>query len=154
MHPEKIYWREAPKSMLSNYFCPKIVLRSTFWKIRRIQLQKYPQTHSEPKYGAYYMNNKVRVHGLVLLVQLNWRAASPFQKKCHGFPKPSLLSHRNQQVTSPSLEVRWSSLKFSTTKWTLQATLSGHTNLVVHAFTYMSAVLSPNVPRMTSLKSS
>ena len=62
---------EAPKSMLSNYFCTKQVLKGTFWKIRRIQIQIYPQIPIEPKYGAFYLNNKARVHGLVLLVQLS-----------------------------------------------------------------------------------
>ena len=47
------------------------LIKGTFWKIRRIQIQKYPQTSIEPKYGAFYLNDKVRVHGLVLLVQLS-----------------------------------------------------------------------------------
>ena len=37
-----------------------------------------PQTFIEPKYGAFYLNNKVRVHGLVLLVQLSRRVACPW----------------------------------------------------------------------------
>ena len=49
----------------------KNVLRSTFWKIWRIHLQIYPQTSIEPKYGAFYLNNIVRVHGLILLDQLS-----------------------------------------------------------------------------------
>ena len=35
------------------------------------------QNSIEPKYGAFYLNNKVKVHGLVLLVQLSWTVASP-----------------------------------------------------------------------------
>ena len=49
----------------------KMVLGGTLWKMRRIQIQIYPQTSIEPKYVAFYSNTKVRVHGLVLLVQLS-----------------------------------------------------------------------------------
>ena len=28
-------------------------------------VQIYPQTPIKPKYGAFYLNNKVRVHGIV-----------------------------------------------------------------------------------------
>ena len=62
---------EAPRYMLSNYFCKKQVLRGTFGKIRRIQIQIYPQTSIEPGYGASYLTNKVSAHGLGLLVQLS-----------------------------------------------------------------------------------
>ena len=48
-----------------------IGLRGTFWKIRHIQIQIYPQTYIEPKCGAFYLKNEVSVHGLVLLVQLS-----------------------------------------------------------------------------------
>ena len=65
--------------MLSNYFCKKHVLRGTFLTNWRIQIQIYPQTPTEPKYGAFYFNNKVSAHGLVLLVQLSWRVASYFE---------------------------------------------------------------------------
>ena len=43
----------------------------TFWKIRHIQIQIYPQTYVEPKYGAFYLKNEVSAHGLVLMVQLS-----------------------------------------------------------------------------------
>ena len=66
-----MHYCEAPEPLLSNYFCTKQVLRGTFWKIRRIQIQMNPQTPIKPKYGAFYLNNEVRVHGLVLLVQLS-----------------------------------------------------------------------------------
>ena len=59
------------QAMLSNYFCTKQLLKGTFWKIRLIQIQIYPQTSIEPKYGAFYLNKEVRVHGLVLLVKLS-----------------------------------------------------------------------------------
>ena len=50
----------------------------TFLKIRRIQTKIYPQSSIEPKYGTFYLNSKVRVYGLVLLVQLSQRVASPW----------------------------------------------------------------------------
>ena len=57
---------EAPRSMLSNYFCKKKqVLRSAFGEIWRIQIQMYPQTLIKLKYGAF--NSAL---GLWLLVQL------------------------------------------------------------------------------------
>ena len=68
---------EAPRSMLSNYFGRKQVLRGTFKAIWRIHTQMYPQTSIEPKYGEFYLKNKVSAHGLVLLVQLNQRVAPP-----------------------------------------------------------------------------
>ena len=40
----------------------KKVLRGTFWKIRHIQIQIYTQTYIEPKYGAFYLKNKVSAH--------------------------------------------------------------------------------------------
>ena len=62
---------EAPRSMLSNYIGKKQVLRGTFGEIWRIQIQIYHQTTIEPKDGAFYLKDKVSVHGLVLLVQLS-----------------------------------------------------------------------------------
>ena len=63
---------EAPRSMLSNYFGnKKQVLRDHFGEIWRIQIQMYPQTSIEPKYGEFYFKNEVSAHGLVLLVQLS-----------------------------------------------------------------------------------
>ena len=66
---------EAPRSMLSNYFCTKQVLRGTFGEIWRIQIQIYPKTYVELKYGAFYLNNEVSAHRLGLVVQLSWRVA-------------------------------------------------------------------------------
>ena len=43
-----------------------------------IEIQMYPQTYIEPKYGAFYLKNEVSAHELVLLVQLSWRVAPPF----------------------------------------------------------------------------
>ena len=63
------------KCLQNRVFCieqvprQKKVLKGTFWKIRRIQIEIYPETSMEPKYEAFYLDNKVRVHGLVLLVQ-------------------------------------------------------------------------------------
>ena len=53
------------------------VLGSVFQKIQRIQIQIYSQTSIERNYGEFYLKNKVSAHGLVLLVQLSWRVASP-----------------------------------------------------------------------------
>ena len=66
-----IHCCEAPISMLSNYFGKKQVLRGTFLEIGSIQIQIYPQTSIEPKYGAFYLKTKVSAHGIVLLVQLS-----------------------------------------------------------------------------------
>ena len=60
---------EAPRSMLSNYFCKKHVLRGNFEEIWHIQIQMYPNTYVELKYGACYLKNKVRAHRLGLVVQ-------------------------------------------------------------------------------------
>ena len=37
------------------------ILRGIFWEIRRIQIQLYPQTSIEPKYGAFYLKKEVSV---------------------------------------------------------------------------------------------
>ena len=66
-----LHCREAPRSMLSNYFCKKQVLRGTFGEIWRIQIQIYPKTYVELKYGACYLNNEVSAHRLGLVVQLS-----------------------------------------------------------------------------------
>ena len=71
LHPKMLHCCEAPRSMLSNYFGKKQVLRGTFGEIWRIQIQIYPQTSIEPRYGAFYLTNEVSVHGLGLLVQLS-----------------------------------------------------------------------------------
>ena len=52
-------------------------LEVLFWKIQHIQIQIYPQTYIEPKYGAFYLKNKVSAYGLVLLVQLSLKVAPP-----------------------------------------------------------------------------
>ena len=53
----------------------------TFWEIRQIQIQMYSPTYIEPKYGAFYLKNKVIAPGLVLLVVLSRRVAPPLKKK-------------------------------------------------------------------------
>ena len=60
LHPKMIHCCEAP--ILSNYFCKNQVLRGTFGEIWRIQIQIYPKTYVELKYGACYLNNKVSAH--------------------------------------------------------------------------------------------
>ena len=64
--------------MLSNYFVKKQVFGCTSEEIWRIQIQIYPRTSIEPRYGAFYLTNKVSAHGLGLLVQLSWRVAPPW----------------------------------------------------------------------------
>ena len=71
MHPKITHCCEAPSSMLSNFFGKIQVLRDNVEKIWRIQIQIYPQTSIEPKYGEFYLKNKASAHGLVLLVQLS-----------------------------------------------------------------------------------
>ena len=44
-------------------------MEGAFWKIQLIQIQIYPKTSIEAKYGAFYLRNKVSANGLVLLVQ-------------------------------------------------------------------------------------
>ena len=77
LHQQNIQCGKAPKSTLSNYFCTKQALEGTFWKIRLIQIQIKPQTPIEPNYAVFYLKSQVRVHKLVLLVQLSLRVASP-----------------------------------------------------------------------------
>ena len=74
-----IHCCEAPRSMLSNYFCKKQVLRGTFGEIWRIQIQIYLETYVELKYGACYLKIEVSAHRLGLVVQLSWRVAPPFK---------------------------------------------------------------------------
>ena len=57
LHPKMIHCCEALRSILSNYFCKKQVLRGTFEEILRIQIQIYPKTYVELKYGACYLTN-------------------------------------------------------------------------------------------------
>ena len=52
IHKCYIAVKHLDQSMLSNYFCKKQVLRSTFGKIWHIQIQIYPKTYVELKYGA------------------------------------------------------------------------------------------------------
>ena len=62
---------EAPRSMLSNYFSKKHVLRGTFGQIWPIQIKIYPKTYVKLKYGACYLKNKVIAHRSGLVVQLS-----------------------------------------------------------------------------------
>ena len=54
-----------------NKYSGKKVHEGTFCKIWHVKIQIYPQISIEPKYHAFYFNNEVTVHGLVLLVQMN-----------------------------------------------------------------------------------
>ena len=71
LHPKIIHCCEAPRSMLSNYFSKQQVLKDTFGEIWHIQIQMYPKTYVELKYGACYLKNKVSTHKLGLVVQLS-----------------------------------------------------------------------------------
>ena len=62
----RVFWIRKYQDILK-----KKILRGTFWKIWHIQIQIYPQTYIESKYGAFYLKNEVSAHGLVLLVQLS-----------------------------------------------------------------------------------
>ena len=65
----------------------------SFLKICRIQIKTCPQTSIEPKYSAFDLNNKVTVHGLVLLVQLSWqnRRILFFSQKWHNMGVESYM---------------------------------------------------------------
>ena len=71
LHLKMLHCCEAPISIISNYFCKRQVLGGTFGEIWRIEIQIYPKTYVELKYGACYMNNKVSAHILGLVVQLS-----------------------------------------------------------------------------------
>ena len=77
LHPKMIHCCEAPRSMISNYFCKNQVLRGTFGEIWRRQIHMYPKTYVELKYGACNLKNKVTAHILGLVVKLSWRVAPP-----------------------------------------------------------------------------
>ena len=72
LHQKMIHCCEAPRSMLSNYFGKKEVLRCTFGEIWRVQIQMYRQQ----KYGAFYFKNNVCANELGLVVQLS-RGVAP-----------------------------------------------------------------------------
>ena len=71
MHPKIMHCCEAPRSMLSNYFCKKQVLRGPFGEIWSIQIQIYPKIYVELKYGECYLKNEVSAYILGLVVQLS-----------------------------------------------------------------------------------
>ena len=59
---------------LYTCFLTTFVLRGTFGEIWRTQIQIYPTTYVDLKYGACYLKNKVSAHRLGLVVQLSWVA--------------------------------------------------------------------------------
>ena len=71
LHLKMINCCEAPRSILTNYFSKKQVLKGTFREIWRILIQMYSQTSFEPKYGVFNLKNKVGGHVLGLVVQLS-----------------------------------------------------------------------------------
>ena len=58
LYPKILHCCEAPRSMISNYFDKKQVLKGTFGEIWRIQIQMYPQTSFNPKYGAFNLKTR------------------------------------------------------------------------------------------------
>ena len=68
---------EEHRSMLSNYFYKKQVLKGIFGGIWCIQIQFYPNPYVELKYGGCILKNNVSAHGLGLVVQLSRRVAPP-----------------------------------------------------------------------------
>ena len=58
-----IHCCEAPKSMLSNYFCKNQVLRGTFGEIWRIQIQIYPKTYVELKSPLFQLVLTIHCRG-------------------------------------------------------------------------------------------
>ena len=79
-----LFKKGFPLQLDKFHYCLKQqwVLRCTFGEI---QIQIYPKTYVELKYGAFYLNNEVSgtdsAHRLGLVVQLSWRVAPPFLKK-------------------------------------------------------------------------
>ena len=77
-----IYCCESPRSMLSNSFCKKQVIRGTLGEIWHLQIQMYPKTDVELKYGASNLKNKLSAHRLGLVVQLSLIVAPPCNLVC------------------------------------------------------------------------
>ena len=71
LYSKIIHYCKAPRSMLSNYFCKKQVLRCTIEEIWCIPIQMYPKTDVELKYGACNVKNEVSAHRLGLVVQMS-----------------------------------------------------------------------------------
>ena len=80
----------------------KKVFQGSFWKIWHIQIQIHPQTYIEPKYGAFYLKSEVSAHGLVLLVQLSWRVAPPWEKVFCDLPT---FRHSILRLTNTLLKI-------------------------------------------------
>ena len=68
--PNRMFWLKKNTGLKIFFF---------FLEIWRIQIQIYPQTPIEPKYGAFYLKNKVGVPFQSLLVQLRWRVTPPYR---------------------------------------------------------------------------
>ena len=70
-------WHIAVKH-LHPYFLTNFVKFGSL-EIWRIQIQIYPKTNVELKYGAFYLKNKVSAYRLGLVVQLSLRVAPPLK---------------------------------------------------------------------------
>ena len=77
-------WLLKQKAYKKGVFYKKKLLRpkNTFWKNLAPINPNIPSI--DQKYGAFYLNIEVRVHWLVLLVQLSWRVASPSGSNLSG----------------------------------------------------------------------
>ena len=64
--------------MLYNYFGKNQVLRSTFGEIWRIQIQMYPQSSFEPKYGAFNLKKKSQCPWIRVSSPTELKSSSPF----------------------------------------------------------------------------
>ena len=99
-------------------------IQDNFGEIWRIQMQMYPQTAIEPKYGEFYLKNKVSAHGLVLLVQLSWRVAPPYKMKVSGVTSCTSVLAGNTGRIRQTQNIR---LRATTVHWRLWALFHHHT---------------------------
>ena len=113
LHSKMLHCCEAPRSMLSNYFCTKQVFRGTFGEIWRIQIQIYPNKYVELKNGAFYLNKEVSAHRLGLVVQLSWRVAPPYNSKTFFFESVgSYLTKSKNALSIAFSNLAWKGLGF------------------------------------------
>ena len=54
-----------------------------------MQVKKIPKTSIDQRYSALYLNNKVIIHGLILLVQLN--SSLPLLNRTKVYIPPIIL---------------------------------------------------------------
>ena len=103
-----------------------------------MQIQIYPQTYMEPKYGAFNLKNEVSAHGLVLMVQLSWRVAPPLSSviisiKLQYFVKFCLLKKELQYFFHQFLCVLFLHVFFLSNMCDLERTVTNSTTLCIVA---------------------